>query len=46
MHDSDGSHAMTEAEIAEIVAAFVAGCAARAKASGFDGSSCWPPTMP
>ncbi len=36
MHDSDGSHAMTQAEIAEIVAAF-ARCAARAKASGYDG---------
>jgi 2,4-dienoyl-CoA reductase-like NADH-dependent reductase (Old Yellow Enzyme family)/thioredoxin reductase len=36
MHDSDGSHAMTEGEIAEIVASF-ARCAARAKASGYDG---------
>jgi 2,4-dienoyl-CoA reductase-like NADH-dependent reductase (Old Yellow Enzyme family)/thioredoxin reductase len=36
MHDSDGSHAMTQGEIAEIVAAF-ARCAARAKASGYDG---------
>ena len=36
MHDSDGSHAMTQAEIAEIVAAF-ARCAARAKACGYDG---------
>jgi 2,4-dienoyl-CoA reductase-like NADH-dependent reductase (Old Yellow Enzyme family)/thioredoxin reductase len=36
MHDSDGSHAMTHSEIAEIVASF-ARCAARAKASGYDG---------
>jgi 2,4-dienoyl-CoA reductase-like NADH-dependent reductase (Old Yellow Enzyme family)/NADPH-dependent 2,4-dienoyl-CoA reductase/sulfur reductase-like enzyme len=36
MHDSDGSHAMTQSEIAEIIAAF-ARCAARAKASGYDG---------
>lgn len=36
MHDSDGSHAMTQSEIAEIVASF-ARCAARAKASGYDG---------
>jgi 2,4-dienoyl-CoA reductase-like NADH-dependent reductase (Old Yellow Enzyme family) len=36
MHDSDGSHAMTQAEITEIVAAF-ARCAARAKACGYDG---------
>jgi 2,4-dienoyl-CoA reductase-like NADH-dependent reductase (Old Yellow Enzyme family)/NADPH-dependent 2,4-dienoyl-CoA reductase/sulfur reductase-like enzyme len=36
MHDSDGSHAMTHGEIAEIVASF-ARCAARAKASGYDG---------
>jgi len=36
MHDSDGSHAMTQGEIAEIVASF-ARCAARAKASGYDG---------
>ena len=36
MHDSDGSHAMTHAEIDEIVAAF-ARCAARAKACGYDG---------
>lgn len=36
MHDSDGSHAMTQAEIDEIVAAF-ARCAARAKQSGYDG---------
>ena len=36
MHDSDGSHAMTHGEIAEIVASF-ARCAARAKACGYDG---------
>ncbi|MBA4100460.1 MAG: oxidoreductase [Rhodospirillum sp.] len=36
MHDSDGSHAMTQGEITEIVASF-ARCAARAKASGYDG---------
>ena len=36
MHDSDGSHAMTQGEIAEIVASF-ARCAARAKACGYDG---------
>ena len=37
MHDSDGSHAMTQGEIAEIVASF-ARCAARAKACGYDGT--------
>lgn len=37
MHDSDGSHAMTESEIAEIIASF-ARCAKRAKDAGFDGS--------
>jgi 2,4-dienoyl-CoA reductase-like NADH-dependent reductase (Old Yellow Enzyme family)/thioredoxin reductase len=36
MHDSDGSHAMTESEIAEIIAAF-ARCAKRAKDCGYDG---------
>jgi 2,4-dienoyl-CoA reductase-like NADH-dependent reductase (Old Yellow Enzyme family) len=36
MHDSDGSHRMTEAEIAEIVSAF-ASCAKRAKDCGYDG---------
>ena len=36
MHDSDGSHAMTESEIAEIIAAF-ARCARRAKDAGYDG---------
>ena len=35
-HDSDGSHAMTEAEIEEVLAAYVQ-AARRAKASGFDG---------
>jgi 2,4-dienoyl-CoA reductase-like NADH-dependent reductase (Old Yellow Enzyme family)/thioredoxin reductase len=35
-HDSDGSHAMNEAEIEEIIAAFVS-AARRAKESGFDG---------
>lgn len=35
-HDSDGSHAMTEAEIEEILDAFVA-AAIRAQKSGFDG---------
>jgi 2,4-dienoyl-CoA reductase-like NADH-dependent reductase (Old Yellow Enzyme family) len=36
MHDADGSHAMTEAEIDDIVAAFIR-AAVRARASGFDG---------
>ncbi|HEY4161944.1 MAG TPA: FAD-dependent oxidoreductase, partial [Dongiaceae bacterium] len=36
MHDSDGSHRMTEAEIAEIIASF-ARCAKRAKDCGYDG---------
>ena len=35
-HDSDGSHAMTEAEIEEVLEAFVQ-AARRAKESGFDG---------
>ena len=35
-HDSDGSHAMTEAEIEEIIESF-AQAARRAKESGFDG---------
>ena len=35
-HDADGSHAMTEAEILELIDAFVR-AAGRAKASGFDG---------
>jgi 2,4-dienoyl-CoA reductase-like NADH-dependent reductase (Old Yellow Enzyme family)/thioredoxin reductase len=37
MHDSDGSHAMTEGEITEIVASF-ARCAKRAKECGYDGN--------
>ena len=35
-HDADGSHAMTESEIDEVIAGFVAG-ARRAQAAGFDG---------
>jgi 2,4-dienoyl-CoA reductase-like NADH-dependent reductase (Old Yellow Enzyme family) len=35
-HDADGSHAMTEAEIRELIDGFVA-AARRAQASGFDG---------
>jgi 2,4-dienoyl-CoA reductase-like NADH-dependent reductase (Old Yellow Enzyme family)/thioredoxin reductase len=35
-HDSDGSHAMSDAEVEEIVDAFIA-AARRAKDSGFDG---------
>ena len=35
-HDADGSHAMTEAEIDEVIAGFVAG-ARRAQSAGFDG---------
>jgi 2,4-dienoyl-CoA reductase-like NADH-dependent reductase (Old Yellow Enzyme family) len=35
-HDADGSHAMTSAEIGEIVDGFIA-AAARAQAAGFDG---------
>jgi 2,4-dienoyl-CoA reductase-like NADH-dependent reductase (Old Yellow Enzyme family) len=35
-HDSDGSHAVTEAEIAELIDGFVA-AAGRAQDSGFDG---------
>src|SRR4051795_7368807 len=35
-HDADGSHAMTEAEIDEVIAGFVAG-ARRAQGAGFDG---------
>ena len=35
-HDADGSHAMQEAEIEEIIAAFVA-AAVRAQKAGFDG---------
>lgn len=35
-HDADGSHAMSEAEIEEVIAGFVA-AAVRAQAAGFDG---------
>ncbi|HVZ02442.1 MAG TPA: FAD-dependent oxidoreductase [Dongiaceae bacterium] len=37
MHDSDGSHAMTESEIQEIIAAF-ARCAKRSRECGYDGN--------
>jgi 2,4-dienoyl-CoA reductase-like NADH-dependent reductase (Old Yellow Enzyme family) len=36
LHDSDGGHAMSEAEIEEVIAAFVA-AAVRARECGFDG---------
>ena len=39
-HDSDGSHAMTEAEIEETIEAFAA-AARRCKAAGFDGVEVW-----
>ncbi len=39
-HDSDGSHAMTEAEIEETIEAFVA-AALRCQAAGFDGVEVW-----
>ncbi len=39
-HDSDGSHAMTEAEIEEVLDAFVA-AAVRCHAAGFDGIEFW-----
>lgn len=39
-HDSDGSHAMTGAEIEETIAAFVA-AARRCRAAGFDGVEIW-----
>jgi 2,4-dienoyl-CoA reductase-like NADH-dependent reductase (Old Yellow Enzyme family) len=39
-HDSDGSHAMTEAEIQEIIAAHTA-AALRCKAGGFQGVEVW-----
>lgn len=39
-HDSDGSHAMTEAEIEEIIAAHTA-AALRCKAGGFQGVEIW-----
>jgi 2,4-dienoyl-CoA reductase-like NADH-dependent reductase (Old Yellow Enzyme family) len=35
-HDADGSHTMTEPEIDEVIAGFIAG-ARRARAAGFDG---------
>ena len=37
MHDSDGSHAMTEGEIEEIIAAFRAGARGGPRQAGFDG---------
>lgn len=39
-HDSDGSHAMTEAEIEEIIASFIA-AAMRCQQAGFDGVEIW-----
>ncbi len=39
-HDSDGSHAMTEAEIEELLGAHVA-AAVRAQAAGFQGVEIW-----
>lgn len=39
-HDSDGSHAMTEAEILETIDAFV-DAARRCKEAGFDGVEVW-----
>ena len=39
-HDSDGSHAMTEAEIEEMIAAFIA-AARRCQQAGFDGVEIW-----
>ncbi len=39
-HDSDGSHAMTEVEIEEVLDAFVA-AALRCRAAGFDGVEFW-----
>ncbi len=39
-HDSDGSHAMTEAEIRETIQAFV-DAARRCKEAGFDGVEVW-----
>ncbi len=45
MHDADGSHAVTEAEIDELVGAFTAPrCVPGAPAS--TASSCSPPTTP
>lgn len=39
-HDSDGSHAMSEAEIEETISAFVA-AARRCREAGFDGVEIW-----
>ena len=39
-HDSDGSHAMTGAEIEEMIAAFIA-AAVRCQKAGFDGVEIW-----
>lgn len=39
-HDSDGSHAMTDAEIEETIEAFVS-AARRCQAAGFDGVEVW-----
>ncbi|WP_299846418.1 FAD-dependent oxidoreductase [uncultured Roseovarius sp.] len=39
-HDSDGSHAMNDAEIEELIAAFVA-AAVRCQKTGFDGVEIW-----
>ncbi|QYX57282.1 FAD-dependent oxidoreductase [Roseovarius sp. SCSIO 43702] len=39
-HDSDGSHAMTGAEIEEMIAAFIA-AAVRCRKAGFDGVEIW-----
>ena len=39
-HDSDGSHAMSEAEIEELIAGFVA-AAVRCQRAGFDGVEIW-----
>lgn len=39
-HDSDGSHAMSEAEIEEMIAAFIA-AAVRCRDAGFDGVEIW-----
>ena len=39
-HDSDGSHAMREAEIEEVIAGFIA-AAVRCQKAGFDGVEIW-----